>query len=97
MTDEVWSRAEIESPCKKICLMHPQADLCMGCFRTRHEIAGWSRMGRDARAGIMEALPARAPLLKDKAHRPSRRRAARARAQGAESQAATPPESSGRK
>jgi predicted Fe-S protein YdhL (DUF1289 family) len=60
MTDDVvWSRAEIESPCKKICLMHPQADLCMGCFRTRYEIAGWSRMTPDQRRTVMDELPDR--------------------------------------
>ncbi len=60
MTDDtVWTRAEIESPCKKICLMHPQADLCMGCFRTRFEIAGWSRMTPDERRAVMDELPDR--------------------------------------
>ncbi len=59
MTDDIWTRAEIESPCKKICLMHPQADLCMGCFRTRFEIAGWSRMTPEERRAVMDELPGR--------------------------------------
>ena len=63
MSDEVWRRAEIESPCVKICVLHPEADICIGCYRTRHEIAGWSRMTPDARRAVMETLPERQGLL----------------------------------
>ena len=65
-TDHVWTRAEIESPCVKVCLMHPAADLCMGCFRTRYEIAGWSRMTPEQRRAIMDELPDRESLTKPK-------------------------------
>lgn len=34
MSDEVWRRAEIESPCVKICVIHPESRLCTGCLRT---------------------------------------------------------------
>ncbi|MEM7522275.1 MAG: DUF1289 domain-containing protein [Pseudomonadota bacterium] len=61
--DSVWRRDEIESPCVKICVIEPDADLCIGCFRTRAEIAGWSRMSADARRALMTALPERAPRL----------------------------------
>ena len=43
-TDAIWKRAEIQSPCVKICVVHPEARLCIGCYRTIDEIAGWSRM-----------------------------------------------------
>jgi len=59
MTDEVWRRSGIESPCVKICMIHPEAGLCAGCLRTRDEIAMWSRYSDAERAGIMEALPER--------------------------------------
>ena len=62
--DEVWKRAEIESPCTKVCLIHPQSGLCMGCYRSTDEIAQWSRMTSEQRRGIMDGLPARAPLVK---------------------------------
>ena len=63
MSDEVWKREEIESPCVKVCVLHPQADICLGCYRTRYEIAGWSRLSREERRKIMEELPERKALL----------------------------------
>lgn len=63
MSDDVWKRAEIESPCIKVCVLHPEADICIGCYRTRHEIAGWSRLTPADRRTIMEALPNRKSLL----------------------------------
>ena len=43
-TDAVWRRDEIDSPCQKICMIHPGARLCVGCFRTIEEIEAWSRL-----------------------------------------------------
>lgn len=63
MSDEVWKRAEIESPCVKICLIHPEARICLGCHRTGTEIAEWSRMTPERRREIMAELPARKVLL----------------------------------
>ncbi|WP_375691533.1 DUF1289 domain-containing protein [Pseudooceanicola sp. LIPI14-2-Ac024] len=63
MSDEVWKRPEIASPCVKICLIHPDAGLCTGCLRTRDEIAMWSRYSEAERAEIMAALPDRRPQL----------------------------------
>ncbi|MEZ5751304.1 MAG: DUF1289 domain-containing protein [Paracoccaceae bacterium] len=58
-TDHIWKRDEIESPCVKICVVHPATRLCTGCLRTIDEIAGWSRMTPDARRAVMAELPAR--------------------------------------
>ena len=44
MSEEIWRRDEIESPCVKICVIHPRAKICAGCFRTGEEIAAWSRL-----------------------------------------------------
>ena len=59
MTDDVWQRAEIESPCQKICVLHREARICIGCHRTGDEIARWSRMSPEERRTIMAELPAR--------------------------------------
>ncbi|MFT4793634.1 MAG: putative Fe-S protein YdhL (DUF1289 family) [Paracoccaceae bacterium] len=75
--DEIWSRAEVESPCTKVCVIHPGARICIGCLRTGDEIAAWSQMTPAVRHEIMAALPAREPLLTARAARPSARRAAR--------------------
>lgn len=66
MTDPVWSRDEIESPCVKLCVVHPETRRCMGCHRTIDEIAGWSRMTPEARRAVMAELPARAALAAPK-------------------------------
>ncbi len=61
--DEVWMRDEVESPCVKLCVIHPEARLCIGCSRSIEEITGWSRMTSEGRAAIMAELPGRAPLI----------------------------------
>ena len=60
MSDEVWKRAEVESPCIKICVVHPETRLCTGCLRSIDEIARWSRMSAEERRTVMAALPSRA-------------------------------------
>ena len=63
MTDEIWARREVDSPCVKICVIHPEERLCVGCFRSIEEIATWSRLTPDERQAIVADLPARAPRL----------------------------------
>ncbi|MFW8592831.1 DUF1289 domain-containing protein [Cribrihabitans neustonicus] len=63
MNGDVWKRDEIQSPCVKICVVHPEARICTGCYRSLDEIRDWSRMSNDERAAVMEALPARASQL----------------------------------
>lgn len=64
--DEVWKRDEIDSPCVKICVVHPEARLCIGCHRTIDEISQWSKMSNEDRAKIKSELPARASQLRGK-------------------------------
>ena len=63
-SDRIWMRKEIDSPCVKICVVHPGEGLCVGCLRTLDEIARWSSMSDGERAEITAALPARAPRLR---------------------------------
>ena len=58
-SDDVWQRDEIESPCIKICMIHPDSRLCTGCYRTPMEISMWSRMDGAERRAIMAQLPER--------------------------------------
>ena len=49
MTDDTpkstpWARDEIESPCIKVCVVHPEARICTGCLRSIDEITRWSKM-----------------------------------------------------
>lgn len=59
MSDDIWKRAEVESPCIKICVIHPQSRLCTGCLRSIDEITMWSKMTPEARRAVMQELPAR--------------------------------------
>ncbi len=59
MSDEIWKRDEVQSPCVKICVVHPEARICLGCYRSIDEIAAWSRMTPEARAAVMAELPSR--------------------------------------
>ncbi len=64
MGDEVWRRDEVESPCVKVCVLHPEAGLCIGCYRSAAEIAAWSAMSPAARRAVMAELPSRAPRVR---------------------------------
>lgn len=61
--DEVWKREEVQSPCVKLCVVHPEERICVGCFRSIDEISSWSRLTPAERTAIMAELPARAPRL----------------------------------
>ena len=61
MTDEIWERDEVESPCVKICLINPESRLCIGCRRSADEISRWSGMTPQERGKIVATLPGRNP------------------------------------
>lgn len=51
--------APVATPCTKVCMVDGQSGLCLGCFRTLPEIAGWGRLNEGERATLMTELPAR--------------------------------------
>ncbi len=57
--DIVWRRNEVESPCVRICVVHPETRLCIGCARSIDEIGRWSRMTPEQRREVMAELPDR--------------------------------------
>ncbi|MCS6999321.1 MAG: DUF1289 domain-containing protein [Bacteroidota bacterium] len=54
----------IESPCRKICRLEPITNMCVGCYRTRREIAQWVFYSSEERRAIIAQLPSRKHLLK---------------------------------
>ena len=62
-SDAVWQRDEIESPCVKLCTVHPVERICVGCYRSMEEIGAWGRMTPETRREIMKDLPSRAARL----------------------------------
>jgi len=63
MSDHIWSRDEIDSPCIKVCVIHPETRLCTGCLRSIDEIGAWSQLSSQARQAVMEDLPGRQKLI----------------------------------
>ena len=49
----------VATPCVQVCVVDGPSGLCLGCFRTLPEIAGWSKLTDDRRAQIMTELPSR--------------------------------------
>jgi predicted Fe-S protein YdhL (DUF1289 family) len=49
----------IATPCVKICIVDGESGLCLGCYRTLAEVAGWTRLSDAERADIMARLPER--------------------------------------
>jgi predicted Fe-S protein YdhL (DUF1289 family) len=64
MSDEIWNRDEVQSPCVKICVVHPVERICTGCLRSLDEIANWGRMSNADRAALVKELPKREGRLK---------------------------------
>lgn len=66
---------DIETPCVRICVVDPDTGFCIGCGRTRMEIAGWIAMASAERHTIMQALPERVASLTLRKSRKGGRRA----------------------
>ena len=64
MSEDIWKRNEVDSPCVNICIVHPHANICTGCFRTIDEISSWSNMSETERKGIIKELPNRSSKLR---------------------------------
>ncbi len=65
---------EIQSPCVKLCVMEPDSGFCMGCGRTRDEIASWISLSPDAREKVTQQLDQRlANLTRNKRRKGGRR------------------------
>ncbi len=60
----VWRRKEPDSPCKQICVIHPDAKICIGCHRTPEEISNWGLYKPQKRKTILAHLPQRGKEIK---------------------------------
>jgi predicted Fe-S protein YdhL (DUF1289 family) len=61
--DNLWKRDEIDSPCVKLCSIHPAERICVGCYRSMEEIGAWSSLSSEVRLEIMAELPSRASRI----------------------------------
>jgi prolyl-tRNA editing enzyme YbaK/EbsC (Cys-tRNA(Pro) deacylase)/predicted Fe-S protein YdhL (DUF1289 family) len=51
--------ADVPSPCISVCRMSAATGWCEGCFRTRDEIAAWSRADDNSKRGVWSAIEQR--------------------------------------
>jgi uncharacterized protein len=66
---------EIETPCIKVCVVDPATGFCIGCGRTRMEIASWLGISALDRRAIMATLSERMVNLTARHRRRGGRRA----------------------
>jgi uncharacterized protein len=64
---------KLPSPCVSICQMDPQDGVCLGCYRTRAEIAAWRSMDQGDQLALLDILRERRATATGVARRPSRR------------------------
>ena len=48
--------SKLPSPCISVCEMDPSDGVCMGCYRTRAEIASWRSMDEADQLQLLEIL-----------------------------------------
>jgi predicted Fe-S protein YdhL (DUF1289 family) len=48
----------VPSPCVSICVLDDN-DVCIGCFRTGHEISRWGYVDNDGKKTILKKVEAR--------------------------------------
>ncbi len=53
----------VTSPCTDVCRLEPVSGQCVGCRRTRDEIAGWSKMDDPGRRALLLTLQQRRVVL----------------------------------
>jgi uncharacterized protein len=57
------AETSIDTPCNRICVVHPTLGLCIGCGRSLDEIGRWMDFAPAERARIMAQLPSRLATL----------------------------------
>ncbi|RBO82275.1 MULTISPECIES: DUF1289 domain-containing protein [Marinomonas] len=46
---------KVPSPCVNVCFLN-EDDVCVGCYRTGHEISQWGRMDVASQQAVMEKV-----------------------------------------
>ncbi len=58
--------SELKTPCIAVCTIDGETGLCLGCARTLKEVASWSKLSGEQRDEIIDALPLRTEILREK-------------------------------
>lgn len=65
----------LPSPCISVCQMDSASGMCLGCYRTRNEIAAWRSMDAEEQRSLLDTLRDRRAAATGVVRRPTRRRA----------------------
>ena len=65
---------KLPSPCISVCQMDASDGVCVGCYRTRAEIATWSSMDQDDQILLLDILRDRRAKATGVTRRASRRK-----------------------
>ena len=57
--DDSQTQVKLVSPCISVCQIDAEKGLCLGCYRTRREIAAWSSMSADQQSVLLSELRTR--------------------------------------
>lgn len=69
-------RRQIPSPCVGVCMINPDTELCIGCWRNMDEITGWPKLNDNARLALVNDLERRQRAAGADRRRQTRRRRA---------------------
>jgi predicted Fe-S protein YdhL (DUF1289 family) len=72
-TSDQSTDTKLLSPCVSICQMDTYDEVCLGCYRTRAEIALWGSMDQDDQILLLDILRDRRAKATGVRRRPSRR------------------------
>ena len=64
---------KLPSPCVSVCQMDALDEVCVGCYRTRAEIATWGSMDQNDQMLLLDILRDRRARATGARRRPSRR------------------------
>jgi predicted Fe-S protein YdhL (DUF1289 family) len=56
--------SSIDSPCTKVCTLHPKVPVCTGCGRNLSEIERWASLSNGERTELMAVVRKRLEDLK---------------------------------
>ena len=71
---DAFFESDVETPCIKVCVVDPGSGFCIGCGRSRDEIASWLDLNTEQRRRIMRSLPERISSLSSRRRRKGGRR-----------------------
>ena len=63
----------MDTPCIQVCVVDDVTGFCIGCGRSRGEVASWSNLSGEQRRSVHEALPGRLRIMTVRSVRRRRR------------------------